>query len=264
MVLASISLNELEWLRMNTPFLSVVVPAYNETENLKKSRLSEVYDYLKRQSYSFELLLVNDGSQDSTSNQLQAFSVNKPEVRVLNEPHRGKAGTVRAGMLAANGQYRLFTDFDQSTPIGEIEKMLPFFQKGYDIVIGSREVEGSLRDKEPWYRHLMGKGFNLMVQIFAVRGIHDTQCGFKVFSEKAATDLFPRMVATIESKKDAFTGAFDVELLFLARKRKYKTAEVPVQWKHVKTLRVSPVKDSLRMFWQLVLIRWAYITRRYA
>lgn len=249
---------------MDNPFLSVVVPAYNETENLKKNRLQEVYEYLKNQPYSFELILVNDGSQDVTSEKLDAFSQHKPEVRVLHEPHRGKAGTVRAGMLAARGQYRLFTDFDQSTPIAEIEKMLPFFHKGYDIVIGSREVEGSLRDKEPWYRHLMGKGFNFVVQMLAVRGIHDTQCGFKMFSQQATTDLFPRLVATIQPKKDAFTGAFDVELLFLARKRKFKTAEVPVQWRHVKTMRVSPVKDSLRMFWQLILIRWAYISRRYA
>ena len=249
---------------MGKPFLSVILPAYNETENLKKNRLEDVYSYLKQQPYSFELLLVNDGSSDTTHERLSTFATGKPEIHVLNEPHRGKAGTVQAGMLAAQGKYRLFTDFDQSTPIGEIEKMLPFFQKGYDIVIGSREVEGSLRDKEPWYRHMMGKGFNIMVQIFAVRGIHDTQCGFKAFSEEAAMDLFPRLVATIIPKKDAFTGAFDVELLFLARKRKYKTAEVPVQWKHVKTVRVSPIKDSMRMFWQLVLIRWAYITRRYA
>jgi len=249
---------------MEKPFLSVIIPAFNETENLRKRHLEEVYAYLKGQPYAFELLFVNDGSTDNTQEQLTKFAENKPEVHVLLEPHRGKAGTVQVGMMAATGKYRLFTDFDQSTPIAEIEKMLPFFQKGYDVVIGSREVEGSLRDKEPWYRHLMGKGFNMMVQLFAVRGIHDTQCGFKAFTEEATIDLFPRLVATTEPKKDAFTGAFDVELLFLARKRKFKSAEVPVQWKHVKTMRVSPIKDSLRMFWQLVLIRWAYITQRYA
>jgi glycosyltransferase involved in cell wall biosynthesis len=249
---------------MEKPFLSVVVPAFNEAENLKKHRLDDVYAYLRSQSYSFELVLVDDGSTDSTLEQLQHFADRKPEVLVVPQPHQGKAGTVRAGMLAAHGLRRLFSDFDQSTPIEEVEKILPFFDRGYDIVIGSREVEGALRDKEPWYRHLMGKGFNLVVQILAVRGVHDTQCGFKAFSENATNDLFPRLVATASPKKDAFTGAFDVELLFLARKRGYRTAEVPVQWKHVKTQRVSPIKDSLRMFWQLVLIRWAYICGRYA
>lgn len=188
----------------------------------------------------------------------------KKEVRVLGEPHRGKAGTVQAGMLAAQGKYRLFTDFDQSTPIAEVERMLPIFERGYDIVIGSREIEGAIRDKEPWYRHLMGKGFNLMVQVLAVRGIHDTQCGFKIFSAKATEALFPLLIATNKPKKDAFTGAFDVELLFLARKKGFLVSEVPVKWKHVKTERVSPVKDSLRMFWQLLLIRWVYLSGRYA
>lgn len=249
---------------MTMPYLSVVIPAYNEVHNLKKRSLDQVYAYLLSRPYSFELLLVDDGSTDETLSYLHEFSQGKVEVRVLSESHRGKAGTVQAGMLAALGKFRLFTDFDQSTPIEEIDKMLPFFDRGNDIVIGSREVEGALRDKEPWYRHLMGKGFNFVVQILAVRGIHDTQCGFKVFSAKATEALFPLLVATTQPKKDAFTGAFDVELLFLARKKGYRTSEVPVQWKHVKTERVSPIKDSLRMFWQLVLIRWAYLTRRYA
>jgi len=245
------------------PFLSVIIPAFNEEENLRQNSLLHVYDYLKKQTYSFELILVDDGSTDKSKELLQKFAANKSEVSVLVEPHRGKASAVRAGILSASGSYRLFTDFDQSTPISEIEKMLPFFNKGYDIVIGSREVEGALRDKEPWYRHIMGKGFNQVVQLLAVRGIHDTQCGFKAFTKRSAIDLFPRLIATVEPKKDAFTGAFDVELLFLARKLKYKTAEVPVRWKHVKSKRVSPVKDSIRMFWQLVLIRWAYLTKRY-
>lgn len=246
------------------PHLSVVIPAYNETENMNRHKLDSVYAYLKKQAYPFELILVDDGSTDATLALLTDFSIGKPEVTVVPESHRGKAGTVKAGMLAAQGKYRVFTDFDQSTPMAEVEKMLPFFDRGYDVVIGSREVEGAAREKEPWYRHLMGKGFNFVVQIVAVRGIHDTQCGFKAMSDKAVKLLFPRLTATITPKKDAFTGAFDVELLFLARKHGLKIAEVPVQWQHVKTKRVSPVKDSLRMFWQLLLIRWAYLTRQYA
>lgn len=245
------------------PSLSVIIPAYNEAVNFKKRKLDEVFDYLSSRDYSYELLLVDDGSTDATLERLTDFAKGKPQVRVLAEQHRGKAGTVRAGMLAAQGKYRLFTDFDQSTPIEEVEKMLPFFSKGYDIVIGSREVEGAARMKEPWYRHLMGRCFNWAVQILAVRGIHDTQCGFKMMTDRAAEDLFPRLSATIQPKKDAFTGAFDVELLFLARKLGYKTAEVPVQWEHVKTVRVNPIKDSVRMFWQLVLIRITHLFNRY-
>lgn len=239
--------------------LSVVIPAYNEVENFKKNRLQAAYQFLLKQSFPFEMLLVNDGSKDTTTSLLQEFAEGKPEVKVLDEPHRGKAGTVRAGMLAARGKYRLFTDFDQSTPIQELVKLLPFFDRGYDVVIGSREVEGSAREKEPWYRHVMGKGFNFLVQLLTVRGIHDTQCGFKMLSAQATEDLFPKLKATMDAKKDAFTGAFDVELLFLAKRHKYRIAEVPVQWHHEKTKRVSPIKDSIRMFWQLVLIRWTYL-----
>lgn len=243
------------------PKLSVIIPAFNETANFKRGKLNEVYAYLSSRKYPTELIIVDDGSTDNTLSLLQQFAKKHKGVTILAEPHRGKAGTVKAGMLAATGKYRLFTDFDQSTPIDEVEKMLVFFDRGYDVVIGSREVEGAARMKEPWYRHFMGRGFNLLVNILAVRGIHDTQCGFKILSEKAAMDLFPRLKATIQPKKDAFTGAFDVELLFLARKRKYRIAEVPVQWRHVKTQRVSPIKDSVRMFWQLILIRLAYLTR---
>jgi glycosyltransferase involved in cell wall biosynthesis len=245
------------------PTLSVVVPAYNEASNFKQQKLEGMLAYLGTRGYPVELVLVDDGSSDVTLDRLTEFANKRTEIRVLAEPHRGKAGAVMAGMLAAQGKYRLFTDFDQSTPIEEIEKMLPFFDRGYDIVIGSREVEGAARKKEPWYRHLMGRGFNWAVQILAVRGIHDTQCGFKMMTDKAAEDLFPRLKATIDPKKDAFTGAFDVELLFLGRKLNYRIAEVPVQWEHVKTQRVSPIKDSLRMFWQLVMIRAAHLSNRY-
>jgi dolichyl-phosphate beta-glucosyltransferase len=129
------------------PTLSVIIPAYNESTNLKKHDLDAVCDYLRSRTFSTEMLLVDDGSTDDTLGLLQKFADSHEGVRVLAEPHRGKAGTVKVGMLAARGRYRLFTDFDQSTPIQEVEKMLPFFDRGYDIVIGSREVEGAARKK---------------------------------------------------------------------------------------------------------------------
>src|SRR4030043_2424495 len=137
-------------------------------------------------------------------------------------------------------------------------------EKGYSIAIGSREVKGSKREEEPWYRHLMGRGWNLFVQLLALPGIHDTQCGFKLFKADIAKDLFNSLrVYTRGVEKQAFTGAFDVELLFLAQKRNLQIAEVPVHWKHVQTTRVSPIRDSIRMALDLLRIRCADLRGRY-
>ena len=249
----------------NNIYLSVIIPAYNESGNFKKGKIEEVYKYLKGRKYSFELVFVDDGSTDNTIELLKKFAKNKPEVVIINNQHMGKGPTVYTGMTKARGINRLFTDFDQATPIEEVEKLLPFRKKGYDIIIGSREVQGAKREKEPFYRHLMGKGFNLVVKIFAVRGINDTQCGFKLLSQKATSELFPKLSAASQNKirKDAFTGAFDVELLFLAKKNNFQIAEVPVFWKHVKTDRVSPIKDSLRMFFEVLKIRLNAIMGKY-
>lgn len=248
---------------MEKPFLSVIIPSYNEKSNLNRKTLEKVYEYLCNQKYSFELLLADDGSTDGTAKALKEFASNKKRVRFLGMEHAGKGPTVKKAILEATGHYRLYTDFDQSTPIQEIQKMLPFFDRGYDMVIGSREIHGSARQKEPFYRHLMGKGFNFLVKVFAVRGIHDTQCGFKVMSEKLVEDIFPKISITIQAKKDAFTGAFDVELLYLAKKAGFQIAEVPVQWMHVKTVRVSPIKDSSRMLIQLIRIKIATLLGKY-
>lgn len=237
--------------------MSVVVPAYNETAKFKQEGINQLYQYLKAQPFTFELIFVNDGSTDGTLKILKLFQSEKSEVVVVDNPHQGKGPAVATGMLRATGENRLFADFDQATPIGEVEKLLPFRNKGYDVIIGSREIKGAKREKEPLYRHLMGKGFNLLVKIFTVRGISDTQCGFKLFSQKATQDLFPRLrvVNVHKTRKDALTGAIDVELLFLADKFGYKIAEVPVQWQHMKGSKVNPIKDSFRMFLEVIKIR---------
>jgi dolichyl-phosphate beta-glucosyltransferase len=244
--------------------LSVVVPAYNEVQNLREGKLDELYQYLSHTQLTFEVLLMNDGSSDDTFAEMQKYSQGKPEVIAVNLPHRGKGPTVRDGMLQARGKLRLFTDFDQSTPIQEVEPLLSWQKKGADVVIGSREIAGAERESEPWYRHIMGKGFNFVVQLLAVRGIRDTQCGFKLFTAEATTTLFPLLTVTNKPRKDAFTGAMDVELLFLARKKGFTIKEVPVKWKHVKSQRVAPVKDSVRMFVDVLRIRLAYIHGAYA
>ena len=249
----------------NQPFLSVVIPAYNEQQNLQRSVLDQVVLYLKQQQYSWEIILSDDGSTDGTLAALQSFAGDYQQIKVKANPHRGKGPTVAAGMLDAKGQWRLFTDFDQSTPIEEIEKLMTF-TNDYDIVIGSREISGALRDKEPLHRHLMGKVFNLIVQTLAVPGIYDTQCGFKLFSQSATQQLFPQLViyGQQQTQHDAFTGAFDVELLFLARKFGFKIKEVPIRWEHFATDRVNPIKDSWRMLKDIIRIRLVDIQGKYS
>lgn len=246
------------------PFLSVVIPSYNEMKNLKRNVLDEVIQYLSQQSYTWEVILSDDGSTDGTAAQLDQFAAAHAHVRVLHNEHAGKGPTVQSGMLEAQGEWRLFTDFDQSTPLKEIEKLFAF-KDLYPVIIGSREIKGAIRDKEPWYRHIMGKVFNLFVQLLAIPGIYDTQCGFKLFSAQEAHHLFSSLViyGRQKSRHDAFTGAFDVEVLYLARKFGYDIKEVPILWHHHETDRVSPVKDSVRMLKDIVRVRLADIQRKY-
>lgn len=249
----------------NKPYLSVVIPSYNEQKNLSRGVLPLVIKYLQKQSYTWEVILSDDGSTDGTVATLQEFAKKHPQVRVLENRHAGKGPTVQSGMLAAQGTWRLFTDFDQSTPIAEVEKLLQTTAEGYDVVIGSREMIGARRDQEPWYRHLMGRGFNLLVQILAIQGILDTQCGFKLFSAEAAEKLFTNLhvYGNSKTRHDAFTGAFDVEALYLAKKYGFKIKEEAVIWHHHETDRVSPIKDSLRMLYDILKIRLADYRRHY-
>jgi len=249
----------------NEVFLSVVIPSYNEKQNLERHVLEEVIEYLTKQDYEWEVVLSDDGSKDGSLVELEAFARKHPKVQLLKNAHRGKAATVTAGMLAARGQWRLFTDFDQSTPLKEIRKLLPYIKQDYEVIIGSREMIGAQRNEEPWYRHLMGRVFNIVVQIMTVPGLLDTQCGFKLFSSRAAETLFPKLLVYGHQKhrQDAFTGAFDVELLFLANKLGFAIREVPIHWVHHQTNRVSPIKDSLRMFWDIAKVRMAFWQGKY-
>ncbi len=239
------------------PYLSVIIPSYNEKKNISRGVLDEVFEYLKGKEYEWELILSDDGSTDGTIAILDEFAKKDPRISVLHNKHSGKAPTVKAGMLAANGEWRLFTDFDQSTPLKEVEKLLKYAERGAHVVIGSREIIGALRDKEPFHRHLMGRGFNIIVQILAIPGILDTQCGFKLFSSEATKELFSKLYVYGGNKErgDAFTGAFDVELLFLAKRNGFKVKEVPIKWQHNESDRVSPIKDSLRMLRDIITIR---------
>lgn len=248
------------------PLITIIIPAYNESRNFKKGALNKVVTYLKGVKYSYEVLIVDDGSSDDSISKINTFCQVNKNFFLIKRPHLGKAAAIYAGVKEAKGELILFTDFDQATPLREIEKLLPFIKRGYDVVIGSREVEGSRREKEPFYRHLMGRVFNLVVKLFALKGIADTQCGFKIFQTKVAKDLFGKMkVYSLGDKeiRHAFTGAVDVELLFLARKMGYKIAEVPVAWKHFKTSRVHPIRDSVIMFFDVLKIKVNALLGRY-
>lgn len=238
------------------PHLSVIIPAYNEEPNFKRGTIDEVPKYLEKQPYSYEILIVDDGSEDATATLAESFAKKHKNVRVIKNPHQGKAETVKTGVEKAQGELILFTDFDQATPIDEVERLLPHFPQ-HDIVIGSRQLPGAKREKEPFYRHFMGLVFNLVVQAIAIRGIWDTQAGFKCFKANVAKDLFSHLEVYGKSKnvKGALVTAFDVELLFIAKKKGYKIKEVPIEWHHVATSRVNPIKDSLRMFRDVIKVR---------
>lgn len=238
------------------PHLSVVVPAYDEEPNFKRGTIDELPKYLEKQSYSYEIIIIDDGSDDETAKLAESFAKKHKNVRVIKNPHQGKAETVKTGVENAKGEYILFTDFDQATPISEAEKLLPHFPE-FDIVIGSRQLPGAKREKEPFHRHLMGLVFNILVQLIAVRGIWDTQAGFKCFKGSVAKDLFKRLRVYSKGQRvqGALVTAFDVELLFIAKKHGFKIKEVPIIWHHVATSRVDPIKDSLRMLRDVIRIR---------
>ncbi len=247
------------------PFLSVIVPAYNEERRLPQT-LQTISDYLTRQSYASELIVVDDGSVDRTAQIVETFSATHPNVKLIRNDHRGKGYAVRTGMLAARGHIVLFSDADLSTPIEEIAEMLPWFERGYGVVIGSREGKGARRIKEPFYRHIMGRAFNLIVRLLTVRGIDDTQCGFKAFRDDIARDVFSRMKLYGENAKrvtDAMVTGFDVEVLYLAQKAGVKIKEVPVEWRYGNETKVNPLKDSWRNFRDVVMVRWNDLRGKY-
>lgn len=240
------------------PFLTIVIPAYNEARRLPAT-LERILDYLDRQDYAARIIVVDDGSTDGTAAAARRYDQHHRRVEVIENPHQGKGATVRRGMLAAEGNIVLFSDADLSTPIEEVERLLPWFEKGYDVVIGSREGADARRYDEPGYRHLMGRVFNTLVQLLTVRGIQDTQCGFKAFRREVAHDLFTRMQLYTDDGtpiEGAMVTAFDVEILYLAQRQGYRIREVPVEWHYSNETKVNPLKDSWRNLRDVLTVRW--------
>jgi dolichyl-phosphate beta-glucosyltransferase len=247
------------------PYLSIVVPAYNEEQRLPRT-LQSITAYVQPKSYVTELIVVDDGSVDNTARAVEEFAATSPILRLIRNEHHGKAYAVRTGVLASSGQYVLFMDADGATPISELDKLLPYLEGECDLAIGSREGMGAKRYDEPSYRHAMGRVFNLIVRSLAVPGIQDTQCGFKAFRREAALDLFGGMqlysngIGTVQG---AVVTAFDVEILFLARKWGYSIAEVPVHWYYGEDSKVNPLKDSWRNLHDVLRVRWNDFRGRY-
>lgn len=236
------------------PRLSIILPAHNEQDRLPDS-LTRILGFLAAQSLEAEILVVENGSTDRTAEVAETFARTHPGLRVLREIRRGKGLAVRRGILAATGDYRFICDVDLSMPIEQVTRFLPPALADTPIAIASREAPGAIRYDEPAHRHWVGRGFNLLVRLLAVPGLHDTQCGFKCFRADAAEELFRLQVL------DGWT--FDVEVLFLARRRGYRVAEIPIPWYYVPGSRVRLVRDSVAMLTDLLRIRWYAARGRY-
>ena len=231
---------------VENPLLSVIIPAYNEGSRLPDT-LPQVIEFVASQSYEAEIIVVDNNSSDDTREIAERFGAAYPFVKVLSEEIQGKGAAVRTGMRGAKGEYLFMADADLSMPILEVSKFLPPLLDGYDVAIASREVDGAVRYNEPGYRHLMGRIFNFVVKVFAVPGFQDTQAGFKCFRREAALDIL---------KSQTINGwAFDVELLFIARRRGYLIVEVPINWYYRSNSRINPLGDAINMFREVVGIR---------
>jgi len=235
---------------------SFIIPAYNESERLSVS-LPKVLDYIRKHKLAAEVIVVNDGSSDDTADVVRRFAAASSEIRLLENPgNRGKGYSVRNGMLHGRGDVLLFTDADLSSPIYEAGKLFDAIAHGADIAIGSRWLQAELQtERQPWYRQLYGRLFNLGLKIVLGLPYRDTQCGFKAFSRAAAQTVF--------SRQQIERWGFDPELLFVADKLRLRTVEVPVEWAHDHRSRINPLRDGLNMGLEMLQVRWNDVRGRY-
>ena len=236
------------------PFLSVIIPAYNESRRLPAT-LDKILAYFARQPYTTEVVVVENGSTDTTADVVRRYMAEYPTVKLMRSQVRGKGNAVREGMLTCQGAYLFMCDADLSMPIAELDKFFPDGQATWDIAIASREAPGAVRHDEPPLRHLMGRVFNFLVKVIAIPRFEDTQCGFKCFKREVARDVFARQTLT--------GWGFDVEVLYIALKRGYRVVEIPIHWYYQSDSRVRPVHDTLRMIRELLLVRWNDVQGRY-
>ena len=227
-------------------FLSIIIPAYNEAHRLPAT-LEKIFAFLEKQPYSAEIVVIENGSQDDTLAIARRYESEHPQLRVYHETQRGKGLAVRRGMREAIGAYRFMCDADLSMPIDEVNRFIPPKLEDFDVAIASREAPGAQRFNEPWYRHLIGRGFNTMIRILALPELQDTQCGFKCFRGALVDDLFNHQTIT--------GWSFDVEILYIARARGYKIVEIPIPWYFNADSKVRVFSDSFQMGIDLLNIR---------
>ena len=229
------------------PVLSFIIPAYNEHDRIGAS-LATAYGQLSKLPYTFELLVVDDGSDDDTFASAQSFADEHPAVTVIAIPHAGKAAAVRAGMRQASGSFLLFSDADLATPLSYVAEFVSRARRGADVVIASREGPTAERFGEPHYRHFMGRVFNRVVQRLLLPGIEDTQCGFKLFTQVSASQILDRTLLytdTVAQVAGARVTAFDVEMLVIARRLGMSIDVVPVEWTYGTQSKVNPLTDTV-------------------
>ena len=228
------------------PFLSIIIPAHNE-ENRLPDTLVQIFDFLGKQNLTAEVIVVENGSTDRTYELAQEFTKRHQNLRIIQNNQRGKGLAIQRGVQEAHGEYVFLCDADLSMPIEEINKFLPPQLTNVDIAIGSREAPGAVRYNEPSYRHITGRVFNTLIRLLVLPNLQDTQCGFKCIRAAAARDIF---------RYQTLTGwAFDVELLYIARLHRYRVVEIPIDWYFNADSKVSVLRDSARMFLDLLLIR---------
>jgi len=235
---------------------SIIIPAYNESGRIRPT-LDELLRYTQQRNWNVEILVVDDGSRDDTAQIVREYGKSHPQILLVENPgNRGKGFSVRNGMLHARGDVCLFTDADLSSPISEAPKLFEAIASGADIAIGSRWLRSDLQtERQPLYRQAFGRIFNLVLRLFLGLNFADTQCGFKAFRRQAAQRIFP--LQRIER------WGFDPEILFLARRLGLTVKEVPVVWAHSEGTRLHPFRDGLRMFVEVLRIRWNAITGAY-
>lgn len=238
------------------PHYSIVIPAYNEGARIAAT-LERIGAFLAERKWDAEIIVVNDGSCDNTVQIARIFAEKLPNLRVVENPgNRGKGYSVRHGMLQAVGEVLLFTDADLSSPIEESAKLLDAIAEGAEVAIGSRWLQSDLQvERQPFYRQVLGRAYNLLLRVMLGLNFRDTQCGFKAFTRRASQIIFP--LQTIER------WGFDPEILYVARKSGLRIAEVPVAWSHSAGTRINPLRDGIRMFGELVKIRWNALSGKY-
>ena len=239
---------------LERPFVSVIVPAYNEELRIG-STLEKLTDYFATRAFRWEAIVVDNGSDDATAKIVEQWAAKMPQVRLESIPNPGKGAAVRHGMLRASGSNRFMCDADMSMPVEFLDDFIKQMEAGYDVVLGSRQVRGARRFGESAGRHVMGRVFNWVVRVAVVRDILDTQCGFKMFRGESADDIFRRQRTT--------GWAFDVEVLSIARQRGMSILEMPIDWHHDPKSKISPIADSFRMLMDTFAVWWRSVTGTY-